>query len=316
MARKISSILPNSAKREEFLLLEERLLRENIENKGKNYRIRKFLKRSIQLGLVYSVIIALIASIVLLWKYYILSYDWLAVNTVTLETNGVFTPEQTFRLLQIKDKNELASTNTRELEQRLIKCPAIRNAMVSHVLKNKPTLYIDVEARIPIAWVDCPELSIVPNDTTYGIFIDKEGVLFPSIKDVHEPLIKNSTLPAISIRPNSTGQLTYGVPIAELKAPVKLLDLLSGNDIATYLPGIVSISTPNHWSFCVQFTNNCVATFSPYDIEQQTQRLAKILEHARKTNKKIATVNLIPVHNIPVTFDESFEEIPDAEVVE
>ena len=96
---------------------------------------------------------------------------------------------------------------------------------------------------------------------------------------------------------------------------MKLIELLSGT-VTEYLPSIVSITTPNDWSFCVRFTNDCQATFSHYGLEHQVEKLSRSLRHARQTHRKISSINLIPEHNIPVIFDNSYEDIPLAEPIE
>ena len=46
------------------------------------------------------------------------------------------------------------------------------------------------------------------------------------------------------------------------------------------------------------------------------EKLSKALEHARQTHRKISAINLIPEHNIPVIFDDAYEDIPLAEPIE
>ena len=166
-----------------------------------------------------------------------------------------------------------------------------------------------------MAWIDCPELGIHPGDATYGALADKEGVIFPCMEQVHMPYIREKRMPSVTLRPPSSGKLSYGVSIRELEAPMKLIELLSGT-VTEYLPSIVSITTPNDWSFCVRFTNDCQATFSHYGLEHQVEKLSRALRHARQTHRKISSINLIPEHNIPVIFDDSYEDIPLAEPIE
>ena len=174
---------------------------------------------------------------------------------------------------------------------------------------------MDIDARVPAAWIDCPELGIRAGDSKYGVLADKDGVMFPCIEQVHIPYIQGRRLPAVSLRPPSSGQLSYGVSVRELAAPMQLIELLSG-PVTEFLPGIVSISMPNDWSFCVRFSNDCQATFSHYGLERQVDKLNQALEHARQTHRKISSINLIPEHNIPVIFDGEYEDIPLAEPIE
>lgn len=251
-----------------MLLLEREARKETIERKGKNYRFWLFRRKLYHIVTVYALIFGLIGAIVFLWKDYILKYDWLSIDTVTLKSNGIFNSEQAFSVMGIGPQDNIFSIDAAELEQRLKKCPAIRRASVKRQISSNPTLLVDIDARIPVAWIDCPELGIHPGDATYGALADKEGVIFPCMEQVHMPYIREKRMPSVTLRPPSSGKLSYGVSIRELEAPMKLIELLSGT-VTEYLPSIVSITTPNDWSFCVRFTNDCQATFSHYGLEHQ-----------------------------------------------
>ena len=173
----------------------------------------------------------------------------------------------------IGPKDNIFSMDAAELEQRLEKCPAIRRAAVKRQISSNPTLLVDIDARIPVAWIDCPELGVHPGDAKYGVLADKEGFIFPCMEQVHLPYIQGRHMPSVTLRPPSSGQLSYGVGIRELEAPMKL-------------------------------------------IEHQVEKLSRALRHARQTHRKISAINLIPEHNIPVIFDDSYEDIPLAEPIE
>ena len=315
MSHKATTPVPRSAKRPEMILLEREATKETLERKGRNYRFWLFRRKLYHIVTVYTLIFGLIGAIVFLWKDYILKYDWLSIDTVTLKSNGIFNSEQAFSVMGIGSQDNIFSMDASELEARLRKCPAIRRASVKRHMSSDPTLIVDIDGRIPAAWIDCPELGIHPGDARYGVLADKEGVLFPCMEQVHMPYVQDRRMPSISLRPPSSGQLNYGVRIRELEAPMQLIELLSGA-VAEFLPSIVSISTPNEWSFCVRFSNDCQATFSHYGLDRQVEKLTQALKHARETHRKINAINLIPEHNMPVIFDDSYEDIPMAEPIE
>ena len=158
-----------------MLLLEREARKETIERKGKNYRFWLFRRKLYHIVTVYALIFGLIGAIVFLWKDYILKYDWLSIDTVTLKSNGIFNSEQAFSVMGIGPQDNIFSIDAAELEQRLKKCPAIRRASVKRQISSNPTLLVDIDARIPVAWIDCPELGIHPGDATYGALADKES---------------------------------------------------------------------------------------------------------------------------------------------
>ena len=82
-----------------MLLLEREARKEAIERKGKNYRFWLFRRKLYHIVVVYALIIGLIGAIVFLWTNYILKYDWLSIDTVTLNSNGIFNAEQAFAVM-------------------------------------------------------------------------------------------------------------------------------------------------------------------------------------------------------------------------
>lgn len=84
-----------------MLLLEREARKEAIERKGKNYRFWLFRRKLYHIVVVYTLIIGLISAIVFLWANYILKYDWLSIDTVTLNSNGIFNAEQAFAVMGI-----------------------------------------------------------------------------------------------------------------------------------------------------------------------------------------------------------------------
>ena len=128
-----------------MLLLEREARKETIERKGKNYRFWLFRRKLYHIVTVYALIFGLIGAIVFLWKDYILKYDWLSIDTVTLKSNGIFNSEQAFSVMGIGPQDNIFSIDAAELEQRLKKCPAIRRASVKRQISSNPTLLVDID---------------------------------------------------------------------------------------------------------------------------------------------------------------------------
>lgn len=123
MSHKATTPVPRSAKRPEMLLLEREARKETIERKGKNYRFWLFRRKLYHIVTVYALIFGLIGAIVFLWKDYILKYDWLSIDTVTLKSNGIFNSEQAFSVMGIGPQDNIFSIDAAELEQRLKNVP-------------------------------------------------------------------------------------------------------------------------------------------------------------------------------------------------
>lgn len=146
---------------------------------------------------------------------------------------------------------------------------------------------MDIDARIPVAWIDCPELGIHPGDATYGALADKEGVIFPCMEQVHMPYIREKRMPSVTLRPPSSGKLSYGVSIRELEAPMKLIELLSGT-VTEYLPSIVSIRRPTTGlSVCVlPMTARLLSAITAWNTRWKNCPAPSGM-HARRTAKSV-----------------------------
>ena len=188
-----------------MLLLEREARKETIERKGKNYRFWLFRRKLYHIVTVYALIFGLIGAIVFLWKDYILKYDWLSIDTVTLKSNGIFNSEQAFSVMGIGPQDNIFSIDAAELEQRLKKCPAIRRASVKRQISSNPTLLVDIDARIPVAWIDCPELGIHPGDATYGALAWSRSTCLISGKSACPPSRSGRPVPANSATASASG---------------------------------------------------------------------------------------------------------------
>src|SRR5690606_10298368 len=59
---------------------------------------------------------------------------------------------------------------------------------------------------------------------------------------------------------------------------------------------------PNDWSLVAKFTDDSVVTFGYDDLEGQMSRLTQVMDVTTAKNFRLATVNLLPRKNVPVTF--------------
>ena len=65
---------------------------------------------------------------------------------------------------------------------------------------------------------------------------------------------------------------------------------------------IVEVRLRNAWSLTAHFNNQMTVVFGAGDVERGLSDLRWIVSHAHSAKKELATVNLIPSKNIPVTF--------------
>jgi hypothetical protein len=131
------------------------------------------------------------------------------------------------------------------------------------------------------------------------MLVDPDGIPYPCPElqyttATHLPII---IVPSIPEKPIRTGKpLTH----PELKRCLRLLAAAAKDDPAS-IPEIDTIQQTNAWSLALTTRGQTVATFGLGDHDRQISDLRAALHHARESQYSIATINLIPKENIPVT---------------
>lgn len=294
MARKSTTRLSSDEKREEMCHLEKELVKSGFRPP----LWRRLLRGFAQFLAVVAVLGALAWGVKFLWTEYISNYDGLVAKYVEFRSNGVISKKEILNLMGIKGSESLMSLDIHELEKKLMACPSIRKASITRDLPS--TLVVEVDARLPVAWLDCPQVGIRARDMDRGYFIDSYGVVFPCSPNIHAPYLHS---PVLQIPAPASGELHAGDVPESAKNAVELFALLKREktDIAS---GVQMISVPNEWSYHVEFEDGTQAVFGIYDLNRQVENLILILHHAKKVGKSIEHVNLIPEKNIPVIYRE------------
>jgi hypothetical protein len=190
----------------------------------------------------------------------------------------------------------LFDINVRRTNQRLNAHPALVEARVERHMPG--TLVVRVVPRSPRAWV-----SDTPDDATLrtpgGLLVDINGIVYPCPE--HQ-LESASLLPAITLMADPEHPLRPGKRITHPAFP-HCLSLLSAARIADPQsdPWIDTIRPANEWSLLLTTRHGTQATFSLGDHERQMEQLRAALDHASNKGMSLATINLIPKYNVPVT---------------
>ncbi len=305
MARKSTTCIQPGSKREEMRALEKELIK-----KGFRPRFwKRFGRRLVSVLTLLVIFFALAWSIRFLWSNYISRYDGLSFKELELKTNGVILEDQVLQLMGLQGKEVLLSLDVDALEQKLMAFPAIRKATVRRELPS--TLCVEIDARVPIAWLDCPKLGIRSHDVEHGMFVDADGVVFPCHKEIHKDYMD---CPILSVPPPDEGEISPGEKVEILDCAVDLIVLIR-REKSEFISKLSRISIRNEWSYLVEFEDGCEAVFGVYDTERQVENFLMIQQNARKTHRKIRKINLIQERNVPVEYDRNYENIPIAEPV-
>lgn len=217
-------------------------------------------------------------------KAYGLSIEHISYKSL----RGIISKEQALQILDVKGAVNVATLDTDSFKNRLENAPAIRTATIHAEFPD--TLYIEVEERIPIVYVEMESGAHTGNRTR--LFMDPEGVLIPVQEEYHRQFL---AVPTWYLRPDDVHELKENVkidiekvrPIAELIAAANTYDPES-------IPRIAEIFRPKNWEIRLVLETGTEVLMEVRHIKEQMDRLAMILEHARATGRIVRSANVIP----------------------
>jgi len=226
------------------------------------------------------------------------------VRVIEVDTDGVMTREQALEKTGIREGLNIFSLNLESAQRALAMIPEIKNAKVERILPD--CVSIKMEARHPVAWVAPRDTGEDPSAMPAACLVDSEGVTMKpeNFQSSHARLPVVYGVPTEQWRPGDTIDIPELLPAIELFARAAE----RANPDVTLRAADIS----KGWCILAWGDQQSRYTFGPTDIPSQLDRLQMILAHVGRTSQKIATANLMPERNTPVTF---VGDPPPAEVV-
>lgn len=216
---------------------------------------------------------------------------------IDLNPNTAFDEAEIVEIAGIPLFANLFHLDVGEITETLRERPEIVAASVERHLPD--TLRIRITERTPAAWIACPEENLAPARRPGALLVDASGVPYPcpdlqfeSAADL--PLILLPSVPKKPIQPGKTPAQP------ELKRCLRLLATAAKADPQA-IALMDTLQQANSWSITLTTRDLTVATLGLGDHDRQIRDLRAALDHARARNYEIATINLIPKKNIPVT---------------
>ena len=184
------------------------------------------------------------------------------------------------------------------MEAEMRKRPGIVRIEVSRHLPD--TLKVELVERIPVAWIECRRLGIIGRDPATGVVVDRDGVCFPCEKWWEK---EGATLPEIVVREATELDFAIGERLRHREAE-RGLDLVqrSSHLLAGSNWSLPVVGVKNDFSLVAATNEGAVVTFGMYEHDRQLNDLLAILKHAKSSQRQLATANMIPKRNVPVTF--------------
>lgn len=226
------------------------------------------------------------------------AYSMSIENVSYVSRHGLISRSQVMEILGIKNAINMATLDVSGMQDTLSAHPCIANATIRAEMPE--TLHIEIDERIPVVYVEMENGAETGNRTR--LFMDPKGVLFPVVEDYHRNFLN---VPTWYLQPEDIKELKAGASIADKKSrPIKELIAASNAYNLVEIPAICEIFCPKEWKMVITLDNGTEVIMQAYEIKEQLERLAMVLEHSRVTKKPIRSVNVIPKINPAVIYAE------------
>lgn len=238
-------------------------------------------------------------------EHFVNNEDFL-LRDLDVKTNGYLTYERVVEIGGIDLDGTIFEVDIDELEQKLIDRPEVVTAKVERKMPGK--ILVEIQERVPVAWVACRQLGLAGRNPLSGILMDKDGVIFQCEGDLWDVA---KDLPVIELLEAEEGSFKFGAKMnhKEAERALSLLQLIDSKLPEDADWAVSRITIQNFYMMQVTSTDHVDATFDMYDHERQLNDLLDARRHARETGRELAWINLLPRHNIPGGFKgENSEE--------
>lgn len=229
------------------------------------------------------------------WKQTLHQNPRFGLKEVTVVTDGALTPQRLVKEMGLVEGMDTLWLNLRVLREKAEKLPQVKSASIRRDYHGQMEIF--VEQRQPVAWLECNRLGLHSMKSGLGCLLDDEGVAMPC-----EVILKPYTeLPVI--RYEDLSQVHPGSAVKDFQVVAALAlkaELISRQEHG--LPVLEAIDIPAKYAMVAMFRDGMEVTFSPDAWHAQLDRLDRVMAEADANGWKIATLNLIPRDNVPVTF--------------
>ncbi len=226
----------------------------------------------------------------------------LSIDNITYDSRQhLISKEQALKILGIKGAVNLATLDAASMEKKLEGNLCIASAHIRVALPD--TLHIEVDERIPITYVEMESAAGTGQRTR--LFMCPEGMLFPVEPEFHRNFLN---VPTWYLHPTDVEALEPGEVIAENKRrPILELIAASNHYDPAQIPCIREIFRPKEWKIIITLEDGTEVLMQVYDLPEQMDRLAMILEHARSTGRHASSINVIPRLNPTIIYREKVQ---------
>jgi cell division protein FtsQ len=213
------------------------------------------------------------------------------LTKIEIEPRGRFSERQIREAAGLLEpKQNLWTLNLRQITHDLEKLPYVSSAKVERHFPDAITIHIT--ERVPVVKIVGLNIDLGTRETFY---LDRDGVVLKPREDEAPPLLPE-------IIGLTDAELEPGMQLdqSSLKSAMEILNEIDHSQLHTSID-IRTIDLSNPLSITMTTRQDMTIIFRLDYIDQQLQRLVQIVNDPR-FQRPIATVDLTPDSNVPVTF--------------
>jgi hypothetical protein len=217
-----------------------------------------------------------------------------AVGEFQFQTNGAISPEVAARVAGLHRNMHVLDIDLEDVRQRLEMLPKVRKVKVERRLPGR--LVVELEERLPVAWLTGCAAGYT---LAQQVAVDASGMVIPC-DEMHRSYVN---LPEIEAHEGVVAVIGQTVKSMEMLRAIELLDLMKGRQ--WHEPRAVrKIEVPGTWNVTavVRPHGRFIFPVEGNSLSLCLDRLQAVLHATVREGQEVATVDLQPVRNVPVTF--------------
>ena len=258
------------------------------------FRKRAGLGARWAVGILSSIMLVAILKIVVIEAF--VTNPRFHLSEISVLTEGPLTRSSIINASGLKEGDNLFMISLRDVRDRVESLPEVRKAKVE---RNFPgQIVLNVEQRTPVAWLECPDKAIAAKVSDFGCLLDDTGCVLPSSGRIRSG---EHNLPVIRV-----GKVSAIIPGKRVESAAALasLELLRAHKQGPLAESaeLKRVDATRSHALVADFSNGVSVVFPANgDKLKEYDRLARAINEATRHNWKLATVNLLVEHNVPVT---------------
>lgn len=220
--------------------------------------------------------------------------DRFVLQHLSVITDGAVQPSQIIAASGLSEGMNMLDVSLVQVRDRLTALPQVRHAKVTRGYPG--VIFLEVEQRQPVAWLECPQLRLTANVPGSGCLLDAQGYALPS----GDNLAGLEKLPVVRVEKLSRVIPGEHVDSAEIASALKLLVAHEASDLA-HSTRIKRINASRGYALTVTLDSSVSVVIPAEGFTRQLQRLSRVIREASEQKWQLATVDLLVEQNVPIT---------------